>query len=296
MINKEDWHTCKLCSAKIKDLAKIYGGNGIYYTAVFQKHLKIDHDIELEEYFTDLPLCACNICQQKVDVNRGHKTSNFTYRKYKCGRNQGVLEWSERAKTERLGSGNPMYKKKAWNKNRTKENDDRVKEMSQNRLGIKFSDKTKKKQSISAQNRKIHGHAGHKHSEESKQKMREKTLERIKNGDFKHLKSKPHLIIKEILEEYNISFKEEYRVKYWSFDFYLYELNIYLEVDGDYFHSNPIRWKDGPKSKTQKKNWTRDINKNNFCKNNDMKLIRIWEYDIINNKESVEKLLCELQK
>jgi G:T-mismatch repair DNA endonuclease (very short patch repair protein) len=296
MIDKKDWHICKLCNARIKELAKIYGGNGIYYAFVFQQHLKIDHNLELEQYFTDRPICSCGICNELVDVCRGHKTSNFEFKQYKCGRNPGILEWSKNAKETRQGSGNPMYGKETWNKGKTKETDIRMKSIADKRTGLVQSAETKKKQSESAKTRKVHGHTGLKHSEESKQKMRIATLRRIKNGEFTQLKSKPHLTTKKILEELRISFKEEYTVTHWSFDFYLDELDIYLEVDGDYFHSHPKIWPNGPKSKTQKINWSRDIKKNKFCQENNMKLIRIWEYDIVNNIDTIKEQLCHLQK
>lgn len=84
-IDKKEWHVCKICNKKIKDLAKIYGGCGIYYTQVFKQHLKNDHDLTLEEYFNNRPVCKCGICKQLCDIG-GIKKSNFYWKKYKCGR------------------------------------------------------------------------------------------------------------------------------------------------------------------------------------------------------------------
>lgn len=294
-IDKEEWHICKICNQNIKYLSKLHGGSGVYYTQVFKKHLEIDHNIKLEDYFQNRPLCKCGICNQSVDIG-GIKKSNFYWREYKCGRNKGIMKWSEKAKIHRKGKGNPMYQKDPWNKGKTKFTHPSVMKSSKSNIGRYVSKDTKKKQSISAKNRDFHGHTGCKHSEQAKEKCRQATLNRIKNGDFKQLKSKPHINFRNILEKLNISFKEEYVVDAWSFDFYLIDYNIYIEVDGDYFHSNPIKYPNGPKTNTQKINWYRDLKKNKYCKEKNMILIRFWEYDIINNPELIEEVICKLKK
>ena len=152
---------------------------------------------------------------------------------------------------------------------------------------------TKIKQSESAKKRIIHGHSGHKHSKESKEKMRQATMLRIHNGEFKQTKTKPHKEMYSILVKLNIDFREEEIVHSWAFDFYLPKYNTYIEVDGDYFHSNPKLYPNGPITKTQKINAYRDNKKNEFCIVNNLKLIRFWESDILNNKEYI---ICKLEK
>jgi very-short-patch-repair endonuclease len=298
VIDKNLWHTCKICNEKISVLAKEYGGCGIYYTEVFMKHIINDHGITLEEYFssyTNRPNCSCGICDSPVGVG-GIKTPKFYWKVYKCGRNPGMLEWSEKAKTSRLGKNNPMYGVKAWNKGLNKYNNEVMNKISKDRIGVKPSEETKLKQSVSAKKRKIHGHTGKKHSQKTKNKLREMTIARMSSGQIKHTKTKPHIEMCNILNELHIKYIEEYNVHYWLFDLYLPEYEIYLEVDGDYYHSNPRRYKDGPKTKVQIKNHKRDIIKNEYCLNNNMCLIRFWEYDILNKKSKVIEELCNLIK
>lgn len=293
-IEKKDWHTCILCEKDIKDLSKIYGGSGIYYTKVFSDHLKNDHGISPEEYFekiSERPLCSCGECKKVVDLVWKGK-NNFSWRKYKCGKNDGVKKWSKWAKHGRSGENNPMYGKDSWNKNKTKYDSDIIMKISQKMTNRHISDITKQRQSKSAKARKIHGHTGHRHSEESKNKMRIATLNAIKNGKMPQTKTKCHIEMAKILNDLNISFEEEFMVSYWSFDFYLNDLDILIEVDGDYFHSNPLFYKK-PKTKTQKINASRDKKKNEFCKANNLTLIRFWEHDIHNNREDV---ICRLEK
>lgn len=122
--------------------------------------------------------------------------------------------------------------------------------------------------------------------------MRQATLKAIKEGKLKQTRTRPHLILLEILTELGVAFQEEYVIKYWSFDFYLTDLHVLIEVDGDYYHSNPKFYPE-PKTKTQKINHYRDQKKNEFCQANHHALIRIWEDDIVNN---TEKIKCKLKK
>jgi very-short-patch-repair endonuclease len=290
-IQKKDWHICKICNSSIEDLAKKYGGNGIYYTEVFIEHLDKDHEMAIDEYFDNPPICPCGVCKKEVGIKvRG---SNISWKKMACGRHRGTLEWAEKAKESRKGSRNPMYGATPWNKGLSKETDERVLSASKKLKGRTTPKEIREKQSLSAKNRKIHGNTGNKHSEESKQKMREATLKRIENGEFKQTKSIPHLKMCDILQELKIDYEEERVVDCWSFDIYLVDLDVYIEVDGDYFHSNPRSYPNGPRTKTQKINKYRDIKKNEYCKKNNLELIRFWEYDILNNKKEI---ICRLEK
>jgi very-short-patch-repair endonuclease len=295
-INKENWHTCRLCGTHISELSKKYGGCGIYHTQTFKKHLEIDHDTNLEKYF-DLYDTECSCYKQcgKKQKIRIHG-SNFKISEITCGRSKKSMMWAERMKTERLGISNPMYGQTPWNLGLTSETSERVKKISEKQRGKVTPEHTKEKQSLSAKKRLIHGHTGIPHTEKSKQKMRERTLARLKAGDFKQTKTKPHICLASILEELNLRYEEEKRIECWSFDFYLIDYDILIEADGDYFHSNPIKYPNGPITKTQKRNYYRDGKKNEFCKNNNLKISRFWEYDILNNRELVKQEIYELIK
>lgn len=293
-IDDKEWHICRICNLDVKTLAKQYGGTGIYYTKVFTRHLENDHNITIEEYFTNAPICPCNLCNKKCRINK--KGSEFKWVQ-PCGRYKGTLEWSEKAKTERCGSNNPMYGKPAWNKNLSKENNSSVKKTSDKLTGRTMSSSSKEKMSNSAKCRKIHGHTGIKHSEESKQLMRDKTLLRIKNGEFLNSDTKPVRFICKQLDDLNIKYEKEKILSNWAFDIYLLDYDIYVEVDGDYFHSNPKIYKNGPVTSTQKRNHYRDYKKNEFCKNNNISLLRFWESDILNNSiDIIESIKCIQKK
>ena len=107
--------------------------------------------------------------------------------------------------------------------------------------------------------------------------------------------SKDEKEIAKILEKYNIPFETQYRFcdckfKYTlPFDFYLPNYNCCIEFDGEqhYVSKEYFGGEEG-----FKKTKIRDGIKDDYCKDNDIKLIRIpyWEFDNIE-----EILKCELE-
>ena len=77
-------------------------------------------------------------------------------------------------------------------------------------------------------------------------------------------------------------------------DFYVPEKDIYIEFDGDYYHTNPRKYPDGPINEMQKKRLEKDEVKNDWMSRNNKKLIRIWESDARDNEELVLELLKPL--
>ena len=219
--------------------------------------------------------------------------------KYISENNEYYKAHVERMKIERKGDGNPMYGATAWNDGLTKETDERIKKISEDRKGIEFSDETLNKMSESAKVREVHGHTGHKHSEKTKQILREKTIARFKKGKFPQTNSLPHRETRKVLEEcYGIAgqdFQEEFEYGGFVFDFKVGKFLI--EVQGDYFHCNPDTRHATPKSDMQRNNLKRDKRKRKFVKDMcEYELIEVWENDIINNIEKVKLCLSNLKK
>ena len=291
---------CKICNKSLIEIRKNHPKQQDYFKVVFVRHLNIEHNITIEDYLEkycgiEIPTCPCEFkeCGKKLKIIK--RGSVLRWEKIRCGRNSGQQRWSEGAKITRRGFNNPMYGKDTWNKGLTKDTNEIVNRIAQQRIGMKMSDEQKRKMSESAKKRDMATHCM-PHSETTKELLRQKTLENIKKGVFKQNKSKPFLAFKKILEELNISFVEERLESYWSFDFYLIDYNIYIEVDGDYWHSNPKSFPNGPKTKTQKINWSRDLRKNKYCKENGLVLYRFWECDILNDVEQIKCRLNELLK
>lgn len=295
-INLEIINKCKICDRSLEEIKHLIGKKRAKYNIwYFLEHIKLHHSISILDYLVVyeklvIPKCICGICNKNSYPTT--KGKNLYWREYLCGRNPGLLKWSIQAKESRKGSNNPMFGKKAWNKNIDK-NSDYVKNLAKYMANRTVSEASKEKMSISATKRKVHGHTGCKHTDKTKAKSRERTLQMIKDGKFKQTKTIPHKKFAELLTNNNIKFEEEKIIDKWSFDFFLPDSNTYVEIDGDYFHSNPIIYKNGPKTKTQKINWYRDIKKNEFCQENNINLVRFWENEVLNNSERIEQFICK---
>lgn len=98
-----------------------------------------------------------------------------------------------------------------------------------------------------------------------------------------------NMYIKQLLERKGIDFKSEYTIyiddKYYRFDFYLPQYNLFIEYDGQQhfepvrFHGNNIEEDERAFRITQE----HDKIKNNYCEENNINLLRIpyWEKDNI---------------
>jgi very-short-patch-repair endonuclease/ribosomal protein S27AE len=99
--------------------------------------------------------------------------------------------------------------------------------------------------------------------------------------------SKGETKILKYLEKNNISFKTEYKLfDNYRFDFYLEDYNLVIEYDGELHYIVPDKW--GGKE-TLLKTKERDEIKNQYCKDNNIYLLRIpyWEFN------NIEKLIQE---
>lgn len=155
----------------------------------------------------------------------------------------------------------------SWCKGLTKETDERVKKVGDSNKGKIVSEK-------------------------SKQKMREKALQRIQNQHGPYKDTKPELKMKGILNELTIPFEHQFRLKNHLFDFRILNTNIIIEVDGDYWHGNPKKFK--KLSKIQKEQKQKDIKNEELAKVNNFVLLRFWQNDILNKKDFVINKLNEV--
>lgn len=296
-----------------EELKKISNKKTFYFTEIanmyyIKNYNKTLYEVVCELFFDDIPICP--ITKNKVGVLKfassiifkkfSNTCSGSEICKYTAENNKGYLEHIEKMKINRKGEGNPMFGLKSWNKGLSKENDDRVMKVSEKLTGKKPTEETKKKQSESAKNRKIHGHTGYEHSEETKRVLREKTIDRFKKGKFPKTETLPSRKVECCLDEIfgieNIGFEKEFKYGNYSFDFLVYP-NFLVEVQGDYFHCNPNTRHHTPKNKMQIKNTERDKKKRKFVLNEgEYELIEIWEKDIIENIENVKKRLWDLKK
>ena len=172
----------------------------------------------------------CKNCYNKKEVAI---TDNHIFCNNKC-----------KYKYQKTGKSNIGFKKGyiSWNKNLTKENDIRILNQS-------------KKISLGLRKARKEGKGLWKHTEETKQKIREKrklqiftdeTKEKMRKSRLKQIfpikDTKIEVKMKEELEKRNLMkyFKQHKPMfNYWQSDFTNEQHKIIIECDGDYWHNRP---------------------------------------------------------
>jgi len=310
-ITKDQLFGCKICNKTLKDIRKEqldwFQKSKYRRFQRIERHLLEDHNVSFEFYLEKYlniktPKCKCG-CEKPVTVRSN--SSPLLWNCFSCGKNGG---WTKENKEKRCGKGNPSFGKTPKHKNKTKENCETCRKISKNNKGkpkskehIEKSRQTRLSRYKSGEIKRFYGkdhwNYGRVVSEETKNKIRDATIKNLKLGKFKETNTKPHREFRNILIDMNIKYEEEKRVSYWLVDFYLIDYNIYIEVDGDYWHCNPKIYPNGPKNEIQQKRINNDLKKDKYFNGFGLKLIRFWEFDIYNNVEEVkEKLQCVLKK
>jgi very-short-patch-repair endonuclease len=77
------------------------------------------------------------------------------------------------------------------------------------------------------------------------------------------------------------------------YDFYLPDVNLIIEIDGSYFHSDPRLVKEENMNPMQKRNKRVDEYKDRWALMHGIPLIRFWEKDI---RENPKMVMDELKK
>lgn len=152
--------------------------------------------------------------------------------------------------------------------------------------------------------------SGKNHSEESKEKIRQHTIEQfshpenrkkasenqaraIAEGKFSFRSSKLEPKVAKVLDKLCIKYKPSKFFKQKKgyaicLDFYLTDFNVALEVNGTYWHSDPRVYPNGPVSFTQKHNQEKYEKKKEVLSKLKIPLLEIWEKEV---EEDTEKYL-----
>lgn len=105
--------------------------------------------------------------------------------------------------------------------------------------------------------------------------------------------TRPQIIMNDILNALNISYTNEEPFVYYSVDNYLSEYNLIIEVMGDYWHCNPIRY-DRPINDRQAEIISRDKAKHTFIfKRYGIEILYVWESDLLKSQEKCAALILE---
>lgn len=146
-----------------------------------------------------------------------------------------------------------------------------------------------KSENMSGENSPLFGKVSSYWNEEARREKAKAQIEHLINSDFSFRKTKPQLIVDDILRRKEIDFEEEYNCKYYLVDNYLKESNLMIEVQGNFFHCNPTM---NINNSRRNKILHKDKSKHTYIKNKyGIEILYLWEYDINNRLELCEKLI-----
>jgi len=281
--------SCPLCNEwdypkpSKEQTMKLHSGNRqtFYRGEKFICHLENKHKKDIYQFLKEqkisIPKCSCgcgNYTRFKIN-----STINFPiYIKghgqvWNSGLNKFNNDSMKKLSEDRIGKGNPMFGKIAWN---------RGKDCSWfSKSDYECSDETRKKMSESAKNRKINGMKGKHHSEHVRNRLREKAINEILMGQ--RGQTICEYKVEEYLKELGVEYEYQKHLGNFIYDFSIdTELGKFLiEVHGDFWHRSKwyIRNRNSKILQVQKKNKKRDKIKKNFVKtlSDYSGLIIIWE-------------------
>ena len=255
------------------------------------KHIQHTHKLKKTEYLIQTkykgnhPLCGCG-CGQKTR----YEPSQLDFCRFIKG-HQSRLEghWGD-LKSEKRVKAISQTRKNKFASGEYNYIKDSIKEARKDpKLGEKISKGAK---GVAKPKPKGFG-VGRKHSQETKNKMRDTAIENIlKQGKVK--RSQLEYKFETLLDLLEIKYTHSFYIPSIKkiYDFYLLDYNILIEIDGDFWHCNPIKFPT-PTCKTQEINIINDEFKNNWAQENGYKLLRFWEDDINNNIKLVKQILLE---
>lgn len=125
------------------------------------------------------------------------------------------------------------------------------------------------------------------------EQMRIRTAKRIANGEFPQTNTTIQIKTRELLSTLTYDFDEEIQMKYYVLDFYDVHKNLAIEVMGDYWHANPIKYPDyNTLHEIQKKDIKRDKSKKTYLrKYHGINVLYLWEIDINKRLDVCEELI-----
>jgi very-short-patch-repair endonuclease len=188
-----------------------------------------------------------------------------------------------------------------WCDGLTKETDERLRVMGEN-----TSNNTERSAKISAALSGVPKSEEHKRksrigikkvweNEELRERQRINILNRFLSKK-KNSPSKLEMIFEKMLIESRIKYETQFNLSHRLYDFKVKNTNILVEVDGDFYHTNPNKYT-SPICKTQENVMKNDTKKNDIARSSGYTLLRFWESDILNNPQQViTELLTEINK
>ena len=280
-------HKCKICD---KDFDSLWG---------LSSHNVKKHDVRPQETFIKHNLegvspkckCGCDETPSFLGIKKGFRDfihGHASRVNNNWGHNTDAQKKSKDTQRRLYGSGELVI----WNKGLTKDDDKRLD------YGEKISNNLERNKKISqalkGRKRPQHvldsldnGMREYWGKEENREKQRKTISEYLKVYQYNN-KTILESRFGELLESIGVDFTFQHTICGFNFDYYLPKYDLVIEVDGDFYHCNPIKYPNGPIYETQRNTVKNDNKKNKICESSEgLTLLRFWETDINNKPEWV---------
>ena len=286
-------YKCEICDKEFKSLW------GLSSHSV-QKHDSKPKDLYIKHKLNgDKPTCKCGCGEQPNflgvrkgfnDFIRGHSS--------RVNNNWGHNESAQKKSKETLKKKYERGQLTIWNKGLTKDDDSRLdygEKISTNKeRNSKISKALKgRKRPKKVLDKLDEGMRNYWSKEENREKRRLEQSDRIKQFQYNN-KTLLEKSFEVLLIDLSIEYVSQHTVCGYNYDYYLPKYNTLIEVDGDFWHCNPIKFPNGPLFESQEITIKNDVKKNDICENIEgLTLIRFWETDINERPEWVKKKIME---
>ena len=126
----------------------------------------------------------------------------------------------------------------------------------------------------------------------------EKMRKMLSDGIFSISSMVEKRFIDECIKPLGIDFNTQYYISdlHHYCDVYIPSKNTIVEFQGDYWHGNPKKYKKEELTEYQLEKIRKDDELRNYCKDNGLRLIEVWESDFNKDKESINNLLAEMTR
>jgi very-short-patch-repair endonuclease len=126
--------------------------------------------------------------------------------------------------------------------------------------------------------------------EDWKEASRQRILQQFQNNIF-GTETVPQKIVNDILDEIGVNYVREQVFEFYAVDNYLLDFNLIIEVQGDYWHTNPLKFMSNL-TEVQYNRIGKDKSKHSYFKNQyNIEILYLWETDILKNKELCTELI-----
>ena len=141
----------------------------------------------------------------------------------------------------------------------------------------------------------VHFQSKHNDNWEPRERMRQNGLNLWKDGVKRRSVSKLESDFGKTYLKNVENLKKQYRLNtentVYVYDFYIKDLNLIIEVDGDYWHINPIKFEYDKMPQYIKDYKKREKEKQSYAEEHSYIIIRFWEYDIIHSPQKIKEEL-----